>query len=76
MWPQDRIASSMNIEQVRPNKPNFLLIVLLSGATILILFVLAYFFVDFEAGHLTFRSHARHPTSMLVLPAASTSMLA
>jgi hypothetical protein len=39
----------MDIEQVSPKKPNFLLILI----------------------HLTFRHHARHPTSMLVLPRAA-----
>jgi hypothetical protein len=61
----------MDIEQVSPKKPNFLLILILFCATILVIFVLAYLFVDLEGGHLTFRHHARHPTSMLVLPRAA-----
>jgi hypothetical protein len=60
----------MEIEQTRPNKPNFLLIVILFCATILIVFVLAYFFVDFDGGHLTFRHHRAHPTSQLLLPSS------
>jgi hypothetical protein len=63
----------MEIEQTRPNKPNFLLIVILFCATILVIFVLAYFFVDFEGGHLNFRRHHAHPTSQLILPAATTT---
>jgi len=63
----------MEIEQTRPNKPNFLLIVILFCATILVIFVLAYFFVDFEGGHLTFKSRRAHPTSQLILPAAPNS---
>jgi hypothetical protein len=63
----------MELEQTRPNKPNFLLILVLFCVTILIIFVLAYFFVDFEGGHLTFRHHRAHPTSQLILPAPSTT---
>jgi hypothetical protein len=65
-----RIATGMEIEQLPPNKPNFLLILALFGATILVIFVLAYFFVDFDGGHLSFRHHGKHPTSQLVLPQA------
>jgi hypothetical protein len=36
------------------------------------IFILAYLFVDFDGGHLTFRHHRAHPTSQLVLPAPST----
>ena len=61
----------MEIEQIKPNKPNFLLIVILFFVTILVVFVLAYFFVDFEGGHLNFRHHTQHPTSQLALPAAA-----
>jgi hypothetical protein len=50
----------MDIEQVSPKKPNFLLILILFCATILVIFVLAYLFVDLEGGHLTFRHHARY----------------
>jgi hypothetical protein len=63
----------MEIEQTSPNKPNFLGVVLLAGAVILVIFVLAYFFVDLEGGHLTFRHHRAHPTSQLILPAPSTT---
>ncbi len=58
----------MELEQTSPNKPNFLAVVLAACAVILVFFVLAYFFVDFEGGHLTFRHHRAHPTSRLVLP--------
>jgi flagellar basal body-associated protein FliL len=65
------IEACMEIEQIKPKKPNFLLIVILFCVTILVVFVLAYFFVDYEGGHLRFRHHTQHPTSQLVLPAAS-----
>jgi hypothetical protein len=59
----------MEIEQHAPNGPNFLLVVLLACGTILVIFVLALFFVHFDGKHLTFRHHSAHPTSQLVLPA-------
>jgi RsiW-degrading membrane proteinase PrsW (M82 family) len=59
----------MEVEQVRPNKPNFFLVVILFCATLVIIFVLALFFVHFDGKHLTFRHHSAHPTSRLVLPA-------
>jgi hypothetical protein len=58
----------MEIEQVSPKKPNFLLILILFCVALLLLFVVAYFFIDFDGKHLTFRHHAAHPTSRLVLP--------
>jgi hypothetical protein len=56
----------MEIEQISPKQPNFLLIVLLSCATILVIFVIALFFVHFDGKHLTFRGHHPHPTSQLL----------
>jgi hypothetical protein len=58
----------MQLEQLPPNKPNFLLVVLLSGAALIVIFLLAYLFVNFDGKHLTFRHHPAHPTSQLVLP--------
>jgi hypothetical protein len=66
-----RIQREMDIEQKLPNKPNFLLIVGLFCVTILVIFVLAYFFVDFDGKHLTFHHHRAHPTSELVMPGRS-----
>jgi hypothetical protein len=64
----------MEIEQTRPNKPNFLAVVLLACAAILVIFVLAYLFVDHEGGHLNLRHHRGHPTSQLALPASPTTL--
>jgi hypothetical protein len=64
-----RILLPMDIEQLPPNKPNFLLVVILSGVVLIAIFILAYFFVSFDGNHLTFRHHSAHPTSQLVLPA-------
>jgi tellurite resistance protein TehA-like permease len=58
-----------DIEQVRPNKPNFLLVVLLSGATLVVLFVIAYFVLHWEGTRLVPKHHSKNPTSQLVLPA-------
>jgi hypothetical protein len=64
----------MEIEQTSPNQPNFLLVVILACVTILVCFVLAYLFLDFEGGHIRFRHHHAHPTSQLVLPATSINV--
>ena len=58
----------MEIEQTSPKQPNFGLVVGLFCATLLIVFVLALFFVHFDGKHLTFRNHSAHPTSQLLLP--------
>ena len=42
----------MDIEQLPPKKPNFLLILILFGVTILVILVGAYFFMHREAGHM------------------------
>jgi len=55
----------MEIEQLPPNGPNFLLIVGLFCVTILVIFALALFFVDFDGGHIHMRHHTSHPTSQL-----------
>jgi len=64
----------MEIEQRAPNKPNFLLVVLLSGVVLIGLFILAYFFIDFDGSHLTFRHHRAHPTSQYVLPSPASTL--
>jgi hypothetical protein len=65
------ILASMDIEQKYPKQPNFLLIVGLFCVTILVIFVLAYLFVDFDGKHLTFHHRRAHPTSELVMPGRS-----
>jgi hypothetical protein len=64
----------MEIEQLPPKQPNFLLIVVLSCITLLVLFVLAYLFIDFDGGRLTFPHHHAHPTAQLALPAPSSML--
>jgi hypothetical protein len=65
----------MEIEQTKPNKPNFGLIVVLFCATILVMFVLALLFLTFDGSHLRFRHHTEHPTSQLALPPPPTTPL-
>ncbi|HVG26050.1 MAG TPA: hypothetical protein VM865_00485 [Acidobacteriaceae bacterium] len=60
----------MALEQQPPNGPNFRLILYLFLATILVVFVLAYFLLDWDAGGLLPKGKHRHPTSQLVLPFA------
>ena len=57
----------MDIEERPPNRPNFLLILILFGATIIAVFVVAYFVLDWDAGGLLPKRHSKHPSSQLVL---------
>lgn len=56
----------MDIEQQLPNRPNFMLVVVLSGATIIAVFLIAYFVLDWDAGGLLPKRHTKHPTSQLI----------
>ena len=58
----------MEIEQISPKKPNFLLVLVLFCVSLLVIFVLAYLFLSFDGKHLTMRHHSAHPTSRLILP--------
>ena len=61
----------MQLEQLPPNQPSFLTIVLLFGAALIVILILAIFFLHLDRGHL-FRHHRQHPTSQLVLPSVAT----
>jgi len=63
-----------HIEQEPPNKPSFLLVVLLSGVAIIIIFILAI--VILHLGGNRFGSHPfrKHPTAQLVLPSAASAL--
>ena len=63
----------MEIEQYPPKKPNFLLVVLLAVGVLLLIFVLAYFFVDFEGHHIHIRRQHANPNAMLVMPSAAST---
>lgn len=58
----------MEIEQRPPNRPNFLLVVLLFGAAILVVFVLAYVVLHFGNKHVVPDGNNPHPNAALVLP--------
>jgi len=59
----------IQLEQLPPNKPSFLLVVLLFAATIIIVFIIAIFFLHLDRGRL-FHHSTKHSTSQLILPAA------
>ena len=59
----------MKLEQEPPNKPNFLAVVLLAGAAILVIFVVAWIMLRWGGGaHFLNKSHQKAPTSQLILP--------
>ena len=58
----------MQIEQYPPNKPNFSLVVVLAGVSLLLILVLAYFFIDFEGGHIHIRHRHANPNAQLLAP--------
>jgi len=69
-------SSTLQIEQYPPNKPNFLLVVLLACAVLLVIFVLAYLFVDFEGGHIHIRHRHANPNAQLIRPALDSTAIA
>jgi len=58
----------MEIEQLPPNEPKFGLIVALFAVVILVIFVVAYFMLDWDGKRLVPHHFAKHPTSQLVMP--------
>lgn len=54
-----------HIEQQPPNKPNFLMVVLLSGAAIIGIFILALVVLYLTGGKFGSHSFRKHPTSQL-----------
>jgi hypothetical protein len=62
-----------HIEQEPPNKPSFLLVVLLSGVAIIIIFILAIVILHLDGNRFGRHSFRKHPTSQLVLPSAPAS---
>jgi len=57
-----------------PNGPNFLLIVCLFGAAILVCFGLAFLFIPSFARMIRPVNPDNHPTSRLVMPTADTRL--
>jgi hypothetical protein len=59
-----------HLEQQPPNKPSFLLVVLLSGAAIIFIFIVAWAILRWGGGaHFLNRAQRKVPTSQLILPA-------
>jgi hypothetical protein len=65
----------MKLEQLPPNQPSFLTVVLLFAAALIVIFILAIFFLHLDRGKL-YRRHTVHPTSQLILPSGPSSPLA
>jgi len=70
------IQPGMQLEQQPPNRPNFLKIVLLSGAAIIVIFIIAIFVLHMDGGRLTHERYRKQPTSRLVLPVPVTHAVA
>jgi hypothetical protein len=66
--PED--LKKIQLEQYPPNQPNFLTVVLLFAAALIVIFILAIFFLHLDRGKL-FRHLRSQPASQLVLPAAA-----
>lgn len=62
----------IKLEQEPPNRPKFLMVVLLAGATIIAVFLFAYFVLDWDGGGLLPKRHPRHPSSQVVLSTPSS----
>jgi hypothetical protein len=61
-----------HIEQQPPNKPSFLFVVLLSGLTLIIIFIIAWTILRWGGGaRFLNRSHRKAPTSQLIMPAVA-----
>ena len=63
---------TLQLEQLPPNKPSFLLVVILFAAALIIIFIVAIFVLHLDRGRL-FSHHPKHPTSRLILPSAPAS---
>lgn len=61
----------ITLEDTLPNKPNFLLIVILFGATILVLAIGALVLLHMEGKHINFMHHKAQPNARVVLPGAA-----
>jgi|HubBroStandDraft_5_1064220.scaffolds.fasta_scaffold199020_2 hypothetical protein len=62
----------IQVEQLPPNQPSFLTVVLLFAAALIVIFILAIFVLHLDRGRL-FGRHTQHPTSQLILPSVGPS---
>jgi hypothetical protein len=68
----DRLKDDLKkiqLEQLPPNQPSFLTVVLLFAAAFIVILILAIFFLHIDRNKL-FHRHPQQPTSQLVLPSA------
>lgn len=63
----------MQVEQLPPNKPKFLLILILFCASILVIFLLAWIFLHFNSSNLRLRHQVHEPHSQLIMPAPASA---
>jgi hypothetical protein len=61
------------VEQEPPNRPSFLFVVLLAGAVVIAIFIVALLILHSGGAGLTRHSLRKHPTSQMVMPASSAS---
>ena len=71
--PED--LKKIQLEQLPPNQPSFLTVVLLFAAALIVIFIVAIFFLHLDRNKL-FRHLRHHPTSQLVLPSPPSASLA
>ena len=60
----------IQLEQLPPNQPSFLTVVLLFAGALIVIFILAMIFLHLDRNKL-FQRHPQHPTSRLVLPSSA-----
>jgi hypothetical protein len=59
-----------HLEQEPPNRPSFLIVVLLSAVTLIIIFIIAWTILRWAGGaRFLNRSHRKVPTAQLIMPA-------
>jgi hypothetical protein len=63
----------MQVEQLPPNKPNFLLILILFCVSILVIFLLAWLFLHFNSNHLGLRHKTSSPHAQLIHPVSPSA---
>jgi len=64
----------MNIEQIKPNKPNFGVVVALASVSLLVIIVVAYFMLHWGGRDFLPHHTSAHPTSQLTMPGYGRAM--
>lgn len=66
-----RIQVHMELEESKPNKPNFALVALLAACALIVVIIFAAVVVYWRAERVKKPPYAKHPVSQLSLPADS-----